>query len=60
MNTSPVSTGDSPNDIHQVVALADGSLAWKPADPISQWTFGTDPRPDPTYRDQSYCTSGSL
>ncbi|MBL1079303.1 hypothetical protein JK358_33350 [Nocardia sp. 2] len=51
---------DGAADIQQVVATKNGTLVWKPTESISQWNFGTDPRPAPTYRADSSCISGAL
>ncbi|MVU76409.1 hypothetical protein GPX89_04015 [Nocardia sp. ET3-3] len=47
------------DDVYQVVRVSGGTLLWKAAHPISQWTF-YGPPPEPTWRTASLCIDGTL
>ncbi|GAB4585842.1 hypothetical protein Ntsu_36740 [Nocardia sp. IFM 10818] len=48
------------DDVYQVVRHPNGTLQWMPATTIAEWSFGPDPRPDPTWRTASLCIDGNL
>ncbi|APB00665.1 hypothetical protein [Nocardia seriolae] len=47
------------DDIYQAVRVSGGTLLWKAAAPISNWTFNGD-EPAPTWRTASLCRDGQL
>ncbi|MFI1913322.1 hypothetical protein [Nocardia sp. NPDC020380] len=47
------------DDVYKVVRVADGSLIWKAATPVAEWTFDGE-RPEPTWRTVSMCYDGNL